>query len=390
MRSIRIFAAAVCVLIFTSAPFGAAGQKKKGRRPVVIGEESVRAAEAERRRKERGVAGESPMPPMPPPAHGMRSEELGLVNPRTDDFDRAVEVVVRRYAGSDARARAKMRASISADEFSALIGFARRAAVFGLRERSAERIAGGLTALAMIEEKRVDFRDVLVALSLLHHSARRIGADADKLIRAAAALAERDISKHLLGFISRPETYKDLRASWGYEEVETEGGLGFIGRDFERYDPTYDMKKLVIDVARFVAADGNYLLTHLGVATNLPRVWLEAGGDNSRLDAALGRARAGAAVHGDLKPDAHPSHPNQMLIVFLLEMSDERAARDLLELSRAPGRRDFASLGLAEGRLFCLVIARSFEFGVKPFETSESLGRFSTGLAEILRRHARD
>jgi len=393
MRSIRFFAAAVCVLAFASAPLESAGRqkrKKRAQRPAVIGEESLRAAEAERRRKARGAAGESPMPPLPPRAAGLDLEELGLVNPRPYEFDRALSELARRYARSDARTRARMRASIESDEFSMLTAFAARAAVFGLRERSSERIADGLTALAMIEEERTDFRNALVSLSLLYHSARRIGADADKLVRAAAALAEKPVSKLLLQFITRSETMKDLRASWGYEEVETEGGLGFIDREFEPYEPTHDMKRLAIDVARFVADDDKYQLSHLGVATKLPRVWLETGGDNSRLDAALGRVRAGASVSADLKADVRASHTSQMFVVFLLEMSDESDARTLLELSRAPARRDYASLALAEGRLFCLVAARSFEYGVKPFESSESLGRFSNGLTEILRRHAKN
>ena len=45
-------------------------------------------------------------------------------------------------------------------------------------------------------------------------------------------------------------------------------------------------------------------------------------------------------------------------------------------------------LGVAEGRLFCLVAARPFAEGAKPVESRKSLGRFSEGLAEILRRAA--
>ena len=44
---------------------------------------------------------------------------------------------------------------------------------------------------------------------------------------------------------------------------------------------------------------------------------------------------------------------------------------------------------LAEGRLCCLLAARSTERGVKSTETPESIQRFSGGLAEVLRRHVK-
>jgi len=39
-------------------------------------------------------------------------------------------------------------------------------------------------------------------------------------------------------------------------------------------------------------------------------------------------------------------------------------------------------LGLAEGKLFCLIVARSVVVGKKAFETSGSLARFQRGLRE--------
>jgi hypothetical protein len=45
-------------------------------------------------------------------------------------------------------------------------------------------------------------------------------------------------------------------------------------------------------------------------------------------------------------------------------------------------------LGLAERKLFCLVVARSVVAGKKAFETSGNLARFSEGIAGILSRYA--
>jgi hypothetical protein len=46
-------------------------------------------------------------------------------------------------------------------------------------------------------------------------------------------------------------------------------------------------------------------------------------------------------------------------------------------------------IGIAEGKLFCLVIGESFEQAVESFETSESLRRFENGITEILRRYSK-
>jgi len=352
--------------------------------PVVIGGEAARAAEAEARRKARGEVGPSPMPAG---RYEFSPDELDLINPRPQALDAAIGELCRRYAQGTAADRARMRNSISMEEFYTLLNFARRASVFALRERKPERLAEGLTAVAMVEQERVDFRDMLWALSLLHHAARRIGADPAKPFRDAARLAEPETSKLILGFLARPEREKDLRASWGYDEVETEGGPGLIRRDYKPYNPIHDLKRLAVEIARLVAAD-KYTSASPSVAADLPPVWLE-GVDDAALRRALGAVRAGANVAAHLKPGLHPDADSQQFTVFVVETADEAGARTLLDLSKRKRGAGVATLGLAEGRLFCLVVARSFTVGVESFETTESLSRFSRGLAELLRRHAK-
>ena len=49
--------------------------------------------------------------------------------------------------------------------------------------------------------------------------------------------------------------------------------------------------------------------------------------------------------------------------------------------------RGYCQLALTRSRLFCLVVARSFVYGVDTYETDESLVRFSDGLHAIPERH---
>jgi hypothetical protein len=386
MRLTTFFLAVVCVAALAAPAAFAQSKRKRKQEPVVLGAEWLKASEAEARRKARGDAGKSPMP-----AGGYRvgREELGLVNPKPGEYDSALAGLARRYAQSDAAARARMRRSISMEEFSTLLGFANRAAVFGLRERSVERLADGLSAVAMVEQERTDYRDILWTLAKLHHSAARIGAGPEKLFAAAAALAEPGTARLIRDFLRRPAEEKDLRDSWGYVEVETEGGVGFIGWEFNKYEPTYDLTKITVDVARLVAADAKYERVNASVASELPRYWLETD-DNAALDRALRSVRAGANVHASASAGGNGGGmPTQRLMVFLVELSGETDARALLEVAGRKRPSDDAVLALAEGRMFCLLVARAVSVGAKNEETNESVRRFSAGLTEILRRHVK-
>jgi hypothetical protein len=62
-------------------------------------------------------------------------------------------------------------------------------------------------------------------------------------------------------------------------------------------------------------------------------------------------------------------------------------AERLAKVSKSP-TDSFSLLGNAEGRLFCLTVARSFVQGVAPFETSDGLARFGPDIQAVLGRYA--
>lgn len=351
---------------------------------VVLGAESLKAAEAEARRKERGDTGRSPMPAG---EYRFSREELGLVNPKPNEFDAALAELARRYAQSDAAARARMRHAIDMEQLYMLLEFADRAAVFALRERSAARVTDGLSAVALVEQERVDYRGILWTLATLHHSAARIGANPAKLFRDAAALAEPQTAELILGFLKQPAKDKDLRDAWGRVEVETEGGVGLMGWGFKKYAPTGGLKRVAVDVARLVVAD-KYEQVSAKVGEELPRHWLETN-DNAVLDRALRSARAGASIHASYGRYPDSAIEKQVLMIFLVELSSEAEARALLSVAaRKKPYDDDAVLAVAEGRLFCLLVAKPGFGDEKNEETPEGVRRFSAGLSEILRRYA--
>lgn len=277
----------------------------------VIGEEYAKAVAVEQQRK-RNVSGRKS--PMPATQYDSSRDEESLINPTKNSLDAELVGLSQRFAKSDAHARAEMRASISMDEFYTLLTFANRSAVFALREKNVEWINNALAAIAIIEAKRTDPRDILMPLSLLYHSAKRIGANPDQLFRDAGKLSEPDVATLLTGYVERPPEDKDLRSAWGYDEVETEGGVGFIRWENKKYQPAADLKKVIIEIANLVAKD-KYQPSSVEVASELPAVWLRPK-ENPSVPSVLEKVRAGASILAGLRPNEHPSYKSQMLMIF--------------------------------------------------------------------------
>jgi len=122
------------------------------------------------------------------------------------------------------------------------------------------------------------------------------------------------------------------------------------------------------------------------LADELPSIWLESK-ENASLESVLKKVRAGGTIHADLRPNEHPSYKSQVLMIFLVEMADERAAQELQEMSVRKRPANYSMVGISSGKLFCLVVGESFEQGVTSVENALSLQRFVPGIREILSRY---
>lgn len=271
------------------------------------------------------------------------------------------------------------------NDFYTLLSFSRRSAVFAMRDRTKEHLIDGLSAVAMIDRNRIDFRDALGALSLLHHSARWIGVDVDDLFEKAASLAEPKMSDLIRGFQKRSEDQRDIQKSWGYAMVETKAGPGFVGWGFKPYQPSYPLDQVGLALAQFVKRD-RYQPASVTLASELPAIWLSSV-DNNALKRALSSVRAALTIHACLRPHESLNYKEQALMIFLTELNDEAASKSLLELSQEKQvqARDFAMVAASEGRLFCLAVGRSLMAGKPSFETQASMQRFSPGIAALLK-----
>ncbi|MBN2098020.1 MAG: hypothetical protein JW753_00330 [Dehalococcoidia bacterium] len=349
------------------------------RKVFVLGQQMADALEKERQREAKGDIGVSPLPQEEYP---LRSEELGLLDPVPNQLDEKLRNVCHLFRSLNEQERIEFRKRVSLNEFYTLLTFARRSSVFALRERSPDVLSAGILAVCMIEAERTDFRDILMALSLLHHSATRIGINPDEAFHAAEQLAEPRVRDLLAGFVRRTAVEKDISKSWGYKEVTTERGPGYVDWGFCRYKPKRDLLKAATRIAGVVSND-KYVVTSLTLAGELPDVWLR-GSDASDLAAMLKDTKGVASLHAHLDSQYHEKAAVQMLLVFLAELGKPSSAQRLLQITRLSQPKSHCMLAIASGPLFCLLVARSVMMGVDGYESAESLRRFEQPIAAIL------
>jgi hypothetical protein len=347
--------------------------------PYVFGQQMADARRNEEARLQQGAPGPSPLPAG---KYEPQPGEWGLLNPKPIKLDAELRETCRHYRTISDLERGQFTSAVSIDGFYTLITFAQRVAVFGLRTKDAEMVKDGFTALAIIEAKRTDFRDIICALALLHHTASRIGVDPGSLLRQAAEIAEPEVAGLMLEFQKRDERYKNLKSSWGYAEAESGSGLGFARWGFKPYEPNADLLGMAKKLATIAEADV-YHVSSIELATELPAVWLKID-QSTELQKTLAKARAGAQVSANLNPDQHPQAASQMFVIFIAEMDSSDSVEILRSLAQAKKPTDYQMLGIGVDRVFCLLVARSFRQGTDSFEKGRSLDRFERAIREAI------
>ncbi len=133
--------------------------------------------------------------------------------------------VVKIFATVGEGERRAMLSQLSSRARHGFLGYAADMAVLAVRRQSPTLIEQGLTAV-VIEGASHDFRDSIVAIAKLYHSAAKLGMDAKKAFENAAGLADPGIVKtELNGFTLGLPRDRDLASlSWA-EEITEDGFL---------------------------------------------------------------------------------------------------------------------------------------------------------------------
>lgn len=249
------------------------------------------------------------------------------------------------------------------DEFYTLIQFAKRSAVLALNEESPEACEDGLTALAMIDESRIDSRDAAWAAGLLSHAAEKTEANVEQLFDKAMEIATPG-----MGNILSHSSGASL-SDWGYAEISTAQGPGLVRSGSRPYKPTTELGRIALSVADWL--NRQRYVASVEIAVDVPEIWFRQA-SRQAARSYLDQARAVVCVHGRLR-ESHADDPNdQMFVLWLAELPTDREAEQLVGCSGCQLAGRFA-LGFSVRRLFGLLVAGSVAAGVAPFESAESL-----------------
>jgi hypothetical protein len=138
-----------------------------------------------------------------------------------------LQFICDRYLTASPDERARIHSIVTPETSFLFFMYAKAMAVEAVHERQEGKIFEGLIALAG-ENQIFDWRDSMMVLVLLHHSAAKIGADASQLFQRAAAIATPQTSEGLLQFWARAPENLDL-AKFGYQEgIDSEGDFTYV------------------------------------------------------------------------------------------------------------------------------------------------------------------
>jgi hypothetical protein len=293
--------------------------------------------------------------------------------------DDHVRTFLASWTGLRPEERNSIRRRLTEDEMATLWNFARRCALTTFRRHDPAVAAEGVIALTAIDANRFDWRDVHTAACLLSHALISEGADATQVLTEGADRSESRVAEILRVYASKP--FGKL-SDCAYRRVETEAGPVFFDDWGAEYRPTIDLTKVALEIAADLEAD-LYRVSSLTAGADVPDVWFRAG-DPRTVEDALASVTGCISIDAELRPDVHPTAPDQQFTVFLAETTAPEYAEAIAAASGGAAAPTHEALALAAGVLCCVAIARSFVEGVASFEQPAALERFRPRFAAVL------
>jgi hypothetical protein len=145
---------------------------------------------------------------------------------------RAVEELCEIFSGASPELRAEIVSYVRPKSSHKLFWFAELMSWVAVRKSSPEAVRMGLTAL-ILENNTFDFRDMLMRVVLIYHSAVKLDLDPLQLFDSAASLAVNEQLAEIVRDFPRRSPQDRSLATFRYEE----SGQGESFR-YRRVDPT--------------------------------------------------------------------------------------------------------------------------------------------------------
>lgn len=353
--------------------------RRSHHRAIVIGTHMALAQAREQQHRE--AVGNLPSPLSALGYNQFEPEQNGLLDIKVTPVDVQLSRSVDEYLRDSNTDQAQFRSAATIDDFYTLLHFAKRASVFALHGNGPEWLERAIAAVAAVDGTRIDPRDIPMTLCLINHAAERLNLDPARVFSSGAQNAVNGTQTAIAAFQKQSPQYKDIRASWGFEEISGPNGSGFVSRGFESYAPTRDLVAGAREISGILQTQA--YATEIEVATELPDVWFSPANREAAAHV-LGRARATVSIRGSLRSDLHPRADAQMLLVFLVQTASDADAKALASLARGDYSPEIALSSQYVSDLFLRIIGRAFEQGVAAYETTATLSRFDESFGRVL------
>jgi len=136
----------------------------------------------------------------------------------------ALAIFLAQYSELPQHERAAIRSRFGPQHGAKLLRCAQELAIRAIRCNAIDDVALGLLAVAL-EGIRSDFRNTVVSLCLLHHSAVKLGSDPVPLFHRAAAFGTPKTRNFILEYLRKGD--KDIRA-FAMEEGQGPNGFDYV------------------------------------------------------------------------------------------------------------------------------------------------------------------
>lgn len=352
-------------------------RQRSSKRVVVLGQQvaDARAVEQQRLTQNPGPS------PLEDQSYAESDHGFSLLQVEECQLDRDIRMLVAGLSDAPDVRPEELRTRLSMNDLYTLMHFAKRSAVFALREKNSVRCTEALAALAMVDRTRVDPRDLQWAISVVDAVATMIGADRTQLYDDAAALASEATAKLLmLLHANRPmgTTLKDCLYALA---DDTPQGPGLVGRGLDPYEPSIDLLALAVRASEVIVAEA-YPRRSFKVGSSIPPIWI--GSKERRVENVLRRATG--TVEISLSSRSR-TIDDQLFNVYFSEMASVNDARWLAEVApnEDPGRS--ATIAYSAGRVVCLGISKSTVIGLRSTESGQSLAQKLEPARAVLRKH---
>jgi hypothetical protein len=346
-----------------------------------IGQETANARVAEQRHR---AAHSGDVSPLVDVVYDTLADDLGFDRFVENSTDRAIRKFLSTYRALDQGERAQVRCALRMDDFKALLVFARRCVLAAVQCEHGPSLREGLDALTTIAQDRIDPRDVMMVAAMLSWAMRDTEVDSSVKFDHAACRAEQKVGRILQRFALNPV---ESLAPWGYRSVNTASGSILVEDRGRPFNTTIDLVEVAREIALVLEKDV-YRVSNITVANELPEVWLR-GGTERLVRSGLESIRACLTMRGVLSRSDHPKAASQQFTVFLVETASVDGARAIASAAQAGKQLPHEALGLAKGRLCCVLVARSFVIEHQAFEGPGALQRFTSDLSATLTREGR-